>query len=193
MVSSSSRTRRFSASAPADLGAPLGVYLAAAGVGRIGLVDFDVVDNSNLQRQILFGTKDVGRPKIAAAADRPARSESRDPDRLTRYETRLHQRKRPRTLFKDYDIIVDGTDNFPTRYLVNDACVLLGKPNVYGSIFRFEEARATIFAYPGAARAIAASIPSRPRRASCLRALAKAAFSACSSPESSARSRLPKR
>ena len=127
------------------LGAPLGVYLAAAGVGRIGLVDFDVVDNSNLQRQILFGTKDVGRPKIAAAADR-----LRDLNpaiQIDTYETRLTS-ENALDLFKDYDIIVDGTDNFPTRYLVNDACVLLGKPNVYGSIFRFE-GQATIFAYPG--------------------------------------------
>jgi adenylyltransferase/sulfurtransferase len=127
------------------LGAPLGVYLAAAGVGRIGLVDFDVVDNSNLQRQILFGTKDVGRPKIAAAADR-----LRDLNptiQIDTHEVRLTS-ENALDLFKDYDIIVDGTDNFPTRYLVNDACVLLGKPNVYGSIFRFE-GQATIFAYPG--------------------------------------------
>jgi sulfur-carrier protein adenylyltransferase/sulfurtransferase len=127
------------------LGAPLGVYLAAAGVGRIGLVDFDVVDNSNLQRQILFGTKDVGRPKIAAAADR---LRDLNPEiEIVTYETRLTS-ENALELFKDYDIIVDGTDNFPTRYLVNDACVLLGKPNVYGSIFRFE-GQATIFAYPG--------------------------------------------
>jgi adenylyltransferase/sulfurtransferase len=127
------------------LGAPLGVYLAAAGVGRIGLVDFDVVDNSNLQRQILFGTKDVGRPKIAAAADR---LRDLNPDiQIETFETRLTS-DNALELFKDYDIIVDGTDNFPTRYLVNDACVLLGKPNVYGSIFRFE-GQATIFAYPG--------------------------------------------
>jgi molybdopterin/thiamine biosynthesis adenylyltransferase/rhodanese-related sulfurtransferase len=127
------------------LGAPLGVYLAAAGVGRIGLVDFDVVDNSNLQRQILFGTKDVGRPKIAAAADRLC---DLNPEiQIDTFETRLTS-DNALDLFKDYDIIVDGTDNFPTRYLVNDACVILGKPNVYGSIFRFE-GQATIFAYPG--------------------------------------------
>jgi sulfur-carrier protein adenylyltransferase/sulfurtransferase len=127
------------------LGAPIGVYLAAAGVGRIGLVDFDVVDHSNLQRQILFGTKDVGRPKIAAAADR---LRDLNPEiRIDTFETRLTS-ENALELFKDYDIIVDGTDNFPTRYLVNDACVLLGKPNVYGSIFRFE-GQATIFAYPG--------------------------------------------
>jgi sulfur-carrier protein adenylyltransferase/sulfurtransferase len=127
------------------LGAPLGVYLAAAGVGRVGLVDFDVVDNSNLQRQILFGTKDVGRPKIAAAADR---LRDLNPEiEIDTYETRLTS-DNALELFKPYDIIVDGTDNFPTRYLVNDACVILGKPNVYGSIFRFE-GQATIFAYPG--------------------------------------------
>jgi molybdopterin/thiamine biosynthesis adenylyltransferase/rhodanese-related sulfurtransferase len=127
------------------LGAPLGVYLAAAGVGRIGLVDFDVVDNSNLQRQILFGTKDVVRPKIAAAADRLC---DLNPEiQIDTFETRLTS-DNALDLFKDYDIIVDGTDNFPTRYLVNDACVILGKPNVYGSIFRFE-GQATIFAYPG--------------------------------------------
>jgi sulfur-carrier protein adenylyltransferase/sulfurtransferase len=127
------------------LGAPLGVYLAAAGVGRIGLVDFDVVDNSNLQRQILFGTKDVGRAKIAAAADR---LRDLNPEiQIDTYETRLTS-DNALDLFKPYDIIVDGTDNFPTRYLVNDACVILGKPNVYGSIFRFE-GQATIFAYPG--------------------------------------------
>jgi adenylyltransferase/sulfurtransferase len=127
------------------LGAPLGVYLAAAGVGRIGLVDFDVVDHSNLQRQILFGTKDVGRAKIEAAADR---LQDLNPEiQIDRYETRLTS-DNALELFQDYDIIVDGTDNFPTRYLVNDACVLLKKPNVYGSIFRFE-GQVTIFGYPG--------------------------------------------
>ena len=126
------------------LGAPLGVYLAAAGVGRIGLVDFDVVDHSNLQRQILFGTKDVGRAKIEAAADR---LQDLNPEiQIDRFETRLTS-DNALELFKDYDIIVDGTDNFPTRYLVNDACVLLKKPNVYGSIFRFE-GQVTIFGYP---------------------------------------------
>src|SRR6202789_3183613 len=127
------------------LGAPLGLYLAAAGVGRIGLIDFDTVDSTNLQRQILFGTKDVGRPKIAAAADR-----LRDLNptiEITTHETRLTS-ENALDLFKDYDIIVDGTDNFPTRYLVNDACVLLGKPNVYGSIFRFE-GQVSIFGAPG--------------------------------------------
>ncbi|HKN60563.1 MAG TPA: ThiF family adenylyltransferase, partial [Candidatus Acidoferrales bacterium] len=106
------------------LGAPLGLYLAAAGVGRIGLVDFDSVDLTNLQRQILFSTTDVGRPKIEAAAER---LHNLNPDiQIDRYETRLTS-ENALELFKDYDIVVDGTDNFPTRYLVNDACVLLKK------------------------------------------------------------------
>ena len=127
------------------LGAPLGVYLAAAGVGRIGLVDFDTVDLTNLQRQILFNTTDVGRPKIEAAADRLRHM---NPEiQIEMFETRLTS-ENALDLFKDYDIIVDGTDNFPTRYLVNDACVLLGKPNVYGSIFRFE-GQVSIFGAPG--------------------------------------------
>ncbi len=127
------------------LGAPLGLYLAAAGVGRIGLVDFDVVDTTNLQRQVLFGTSDVGRPKTQAAANR---LRNLNPDiRIDTYETQLTSAN-ALELFKDYDIIVDGTDNFPTRYLVNDACVITGKPNVYGSIFRFE-GQITVFGYPG--------------------------------------------
>ena len=126
------------------LGAPLGLYLAAAGVGRIGLVDFDVVDSTNLQRQVLFGTSDVGRPKITAAADR---LRNLNPDiQIDTFETHLSS-DNALDIMKDYDIIVDGTDNFPTRYLVNDACVMLGKPNVYGSIFRFE-GQITIFGYP---------------------------------------------
>lgn len=127
------------------LGAPLGLYLAAAGVGRIGLVDFDSVDFTNLQRQVLFGTTDVGRPKIEAAADH---LRNLNPEiQIDTFETRLTS-ENALELFRDYDIIVDGTDNFPTRYLVNDACVLLGKPNVYGSIFRFE-GQITIFGAPG--------------------------------------------
>ncbi|HXX20013.1 MAG TPA: molybdopterin-synthase adenylyltransferase MoeB [Candidatus Acidoferrum sp.] len=127
------------------LGAPLGLYLAAAGVGHIGVVDFDVVDFTNLQRQVLFGTSDIGRPKITAAADR---LRNLNPDiRIDAIEERLSS-ENALELFRDYDIIVDGTDNFPTRYLVNDACVLLGKPNVYGSIFRFE-GQITVFGYPG--------------------------------------------
>lgn len=123
------------------LGAPLGMYLAAAGVGRMGLVDFDVVDASNLQRQIIHGTKDVGRPKIASARDR---IQDINPHvEIETHETRLTSENALR-LFVNYDVIVDGTDNFPTRYLVNDACVLTGKPNVYGSIFRFE-GQASVF------------------------------------------------
>jgi molybdopterin/thiamine biosynthesis adenylyltransferase/rhodanese-related sulfurtransferase len=127
------------------LGAPLGLYLAAAGVGHLGLVDFDVVDSSNLQRQVTFTTADVGRPKSEAAK---ARLSALNPAiEIVSYETRLTS-DNALELFRDYDIIVDGTDNFPTRFLVNDACVLLGKPNVYGSIFRFE-GQATVFGYPG--------------------------------------------
>src|SRR5580692_8109663 len=126
------------------LGAPLGLYLAAAGVGRLGIVDFDVVDFTNLQRQITFSTSDVGRPKIQAAKERLA---GMNPlIRIDTYETKLSS-SNALELFKDYDIIVDGTDNFPTRYLVNDACVLLGKPNVYASIFRFE-GQITVFGAP---------------------------------------------
>ncbi|HLQ00453.1 MAG TPA: molybdopterin-synthase adenylyltransferase MoeB [Candidatus Limnocylindria bacterium] len=127
------------------LGAPLGLYLAAAGVGRLGLVDFDVVDFTNLQRQVTFGTTDVGRPKIEAARERLS---NLNPEiQIVTHETKLTS-ENALEILREYDIIVDGTDNFPTRYLVNDACVLLGKPNVYGSIFRFE-GQATIFGYPG--------------------------------------------
>ena len=126
------------------LGAPLGLYLAAAGVGTLGIVDFDKVDFTNLQRQVAFGTSDVGRPKIEAAAERLG---NLNPEiQVKGYETQLTS-ENALEIFRDYDIIVDGTDNFPTRYLVNDACVLLGKPNVYGSIFRFE-GQASIFGYP---------------------------------------------
>jgi adenylyltransferase/sulfurtransferase len=126
------------------LGSPLGLYLAAAGIGRIGLVDFDVVDFSNLQRQVLHGTADVGRTKLQSARDRLT---AINPEvRLDLYETRLTSAN-ALELFKPYDLIIDGTDNFATRYLVNDACVLLGKPNVYGSIFRFD-GQASVF-YPG--------------------------------------------
>ena len=127
------------------LGAPLGMYLAAAGVGRIGLVDFDVVDFTNLQRQVIHGTKDVGRKKLDSAAD--TMLDINPFVEIDRHETALTSENALQIL-KDYDLVVDGTDNFPTRYLVNDACVLLGKPNVYGSIFRFE-GQATVFAYPG--------------------------------------------
>ncbi len=127
------------------LGAPLGLYLAAAGVGRLGLVDFDVVDFSNLQRQITFSTDDVGRKKSEAARERLSRMNPQI--QIDTFETRLTS-ENALELFKGFDIIVDGTDKFPTRYLINDACVLLGKPNVYGSIFRFE-GQATVFGYPG--------------------------------------------
>ncbi|HYM08239.1 MAG TPA: molybdopterin-synthase adenylyltransferase MoeB, partial [Terriglobales bacterium] len=127
------------------LGAPLGMYLAAAGVGRIGIVDFDVVDFTNLQRQVIHGTNDVGRKKLDSAAET---MQGINPHiRIDKHEAMLSS-ENALELFKDYDIIVDGTDNFPTRYLVNDACVLTGKPNVYGSIFRFE-GQATVFAYQG--------------------------------------------
>ena len=129
------------------LGAPLGMYLAAAGVGRLGIVDFDVVDESNLQRQIVHGTRDVGRPKIESARDRL--SDINPHVEIETYEMRLTS-ENALELFRDYDIIVDGTDNFPTRYLVNDACVLTGKPNVYGSIFRFEGQASVFWAERGA-------------------------------------------
>src|SRR5215207_5830063 len=124
------------------LGSPLGLYLAAAGIGRIGLVDFDVVDTSNLQRQIIHGTPDVGRAKLDSAKDRlNALNPNVD---IETYDEALSSENALR-LFEPYDVILDGTDNFPTRYLVNDACVLSGKPNAYGSIFRFE-GQASVFA-----------------------------------------------
>jgi adenylyltransferase/sulfurtransferase len=127
------------------LGSPLALYLAAAGVGRIGIVDFDVVDESNLQRQVLHGTKDVGRPKLQSAVDRL--HDLNPYIRIDTYETMLRA-DNALEICQDYDIIIDGTDNFQTRYLANDVCVLLGKPNVYGSIFRFE-GQASVF-HPGA-------------------------------------------
>ena len=125
------------------LGAPVGLYLAAAGVGRIGLVDFDVVDASNLQRQVIHGTRDLGRKKLDSAADRMT---DINPNlQIDKFDTGLTS-ENALEILRDYDLVIDGTDNFPTRYLVNDACVLLKKPNVYGSIFRFE-GQATVFAY----------------------------------------------
>ncbi|MCU1283987.1 MAG: Sulfur carrier protein adenylyltransferase ThiF [Acidobacteriales bacterium] len=124
------------------LGSPLAMYLAAAGVGTIGLVDFDVVDFTNLQRQIIHFTSDVGRPKLESAAEKLAQINPFV--EVRKFETRLTS-ENALEIFKDFDIIVDGTDNFPTRYLVNDACVISGKPNVYGSIFRFE-GQASVFA-----------------------------------------------
>jgi adenylyltransferase/sulfurtransferase len=123
------------------LGSPIGLYLAAAGIGRLGIVEFDVVDETNLQRQILHGTKDVGRKKVESARDR-----IRDVNphvEVVAHETRLTS-ENALDIVRGYDLVVDGTDNFATRYLVNDTCVLLGKPNVYGSIFRFE-GQSTVF------------------------------------------------
>jgi len=124
------------------LGSPLALYLAAAGVGTLGIVDFDVVDYTNLQRQIIHSTADVGRKKLDSAAEK---LKAINPFlNIRKFETRLSS-DNALELFRDFDIIADGTDNFPTRYLVNDACVLTGKPNVYGSIFRFE-GQASVFA-----------------------------------------------
>jgi molybdopterin/thiamine biosynthesis adenylyltransferase/rhodanese-related sulfurtransferase len=124
------------------LGSPLALYLTAAGIGTLGLVDFDVVDSSNLQRQIIHSTKDIGRKKIDSAEEK---LKALNPAiHIVKHETMLTSAN-ALDILKDYDIVADGTDNFPTRYLVNDACVLLGKPNVYGSIFRFE-GQASVFA-----------------------------------------------
>jgi sulfur-carrier protein adenylyltransferase/sulfurtransferase len=127
------------------LGSPLLLYLAAAGIGRIGIVDFDVVDHSNLQRQVIHGTSWVGKPKIESAKNRI--HEINPYCQVDLYNTALSAAN-ALDIIRPYDIVVDGTDNFPTRYLVNDACVLLDKPNVYGSIFRFE-GQATVFNYEG--------------------------------------------
>ena len=124
------------------LGSPLTLYLAAAGVGTLGIVDFDVVDFTNLQRQVIHGTSDVGRKKLDSAED--TLREINPNVEIRKFETRLTSAN-ALEIFREFDIIADGTDNFPTRYLVNDACVLSGKPNVYGSIFRFE-GQASVFA-----------------------------------------------
>jgi adenylyltransferase/sulfurtransferase len=126
------------------LGSPLTLYLAAAGVGTLGLVDFDVVDVSNLQRQIIHTTLDIGRPKIDSAEEK---LKALNPDLVVNRHEFAVDSSNALELFADYDVIIDGTDNFPTRYLVNDACVLLGKPNVYGSIFRFD-GQASVFFPP---------------------------------------------
>jgi molybdopterin/thiamine biosynthesis adenylyltransferase/rhodanese-related sulfurtransferase len=128
------------------LGSPLALYLAAAGVGTLGMVDFDVVDFTNLQRQVIHDTHDVGRPKLESARD-TIRDINPNVE-VIGHETRLTS-ENALDIFKDYDIVADGTDNFPTRYLVNDACVLLGKPNVYGSIFRFEGQASVFYAEQG--------------------------------------------
>ncbi len=125
------------------LGSPLLLYLTAAGVGTIGILDFDVVDDSNLQRQVLFSVDDVGKPKVEAAKKRLERLNSHVNFQV--YNTMLTS-KNALEIIKEYDLVADGTDNFPTRYLVNDACVILGKPNVYGSIFRFE-GQVSVFNY----------------------------------------------
>ena len=126
------------------LGCPISLYLAAAGVGTIGLVDFDTVDASNLQRQILFTTEDVGKPKVEVAAKR---LKALNPDVVVNTYAVALKSDNIMDILKDYDMIIDGTDNFPTRYLTNDAAVLQGKPNVYGSIFRFE-GQVTVFKAP---------------------------------------------
>jgi adenylyltransferase/sulfurtransferase len=127
------------------LGSPSALYLAAAGIGRIGIVDFDVVDFTNLQRQVIHGTPDVGRPKLVSAEEK---IEAINPNvQVDRYEALLSS-ENALEIVQPFDVVVDGTDNFPTRYLVNDACVLLGKPNCYGSIFRFD-GQATVFQYQG--------------------------------------------
>ena len=126
------------------LGSPLGLYLSAAGAGTLGLVDFDLVDFSNLQRQVIHGTENVGQPKVESAR---ARILSINPEvKVNVYSTRL-TRENTLDILRDYDVVIDGTDNFPTRYLVNDACVFLKKPLVYGSIFRFD-GQATVFKTP---------------------------------------------
>jgi adenylyltransferase/sulfurtransferase len=127
------------------LGSPIAMYLAAAGIGYLGIVDADVVDRSNLQRQIIHGTRDIGRRKTDSAADRLA--EINPNVHVTRIDEALSS-SNALEILAQYDIVVDGTDNFPTRYLVNDACVILGKPNVYGSIIRFE-GQASVFAHEG--------------------------------------------
>jgi adenylyltransferase/sulfurtransferase len=128
------------------LGSPLLLYLGAAGVGRLGIVDFDIVDFTNLQRQVIHGTADVGRSKLESA--QATIREINPHVEVVGYDARLTS-ENALELFRDFDIIVDGTDNFPTRYLVNDACVLLGKPNVYGSIFRFEGQASVFYARQG--------------------------------------------
>lgn len=128
------------------LGSPLAMYLAAAGVGRLGLVDYDVVDHTNLHRQVIHGTKDVGRPKLESAKETIL--DINPHVQVDLYEEPLTSENALR-IFEPYDVIIDGTDNFPTRYLTNDACVLLGKPNVYGSIFRFEGQVSVFYAEEG--------------------------------------------
>ena len=169
------------------LGSPASLYLAAAGVGTIGIIDPDVVDDSNLQRQIVHSTERLGEPKVDSAK---RTIEALNPDvTVVPFEERLDSENVERILADGWDVIVDGTDNFPTRYLVNDASVWHGIPVVHGSIYRFE-GQVTVF-HPGTGRATAACIPLR-RRPSSRRAARRAACSA-SSRGSSARSRAARR
>jgi adenylyltransferase/sulfurtransferase len=168
------------------LGSPAALYLAAAGIGTLGLVDFDVVDFSNLQRQIIHGTPDVGRSKLESAQ---SRIEALNPEVHVETFDAHFSVANAKTLVEAFDVIVDGTDNFPARYLVNDACVIYGRPNAWGSIFRFE-GQAPCSPRP-AVRATAACIRSRRRRGS-FRAARRRACSACCR-GSSAPSRRPRR
>jgi adenylyltransferase/sulfurtransferase len=140
------KTARVLAIGAGGLGSPLALYLAAAGIGTLGIVDFDVVDESNLQRQIIHGTSDIGRPKMESARDR---IQDINPNVCVEEFEEALSSENALDIFRDFDVIVDGTDNFPTRYLVNDASVLLGKPNVYGSIFRFEGQASIFYAKEG--------------------------------------------
>jgi len=168
------------------LGCPTAQYLAAAGVGRIGLIDDDVVSASNLQRQILYSTADIGRLKVDVAKERLI---GLNPDvTVEPYAMRLDS-SNAMQLFAGYDVIVDGTDNFPTRYLTNDACVLLGKPNVHGSIFRFEGQASGFDARQGLV--IDASIPSHRRQVLCLPAPKGACWGSCQGRWRSYRRRRP--
>ena len=168
------------------LGSPVAMYLAAAGVGRLGIVDFDVVDYSNLQRQVIHGTPDVGRPKLESARDT---LQAINPEvHVETHEVALSSGNALDVL-GGYDVIVDGTDNFPTRYLVNDACVLLGKPNAYGSIFRFE-GQASVFAAKDGP-CYRCLYPEPRRRGSCRAAPRGACSGYC--PAWSAPSRRPRR
>ncbi|MDR2133473.1 MAG: molybdopterin-synthase adenylyltransferase MoeB, partial [Treponema sp.] len=128
------------------LGAPLALYLAAAGVGTLGIVDFDFVEESNLQRQVIHSSRDVGRPKVASAQDR---IKGINPKCNVITHNTMLTSANALDIIKEYDIVADGTDNYQTRYLVNDACVLLGKPNVYGSIFQFEGQASVFYAKEG--------------------------------------------
>lgn len=139
------------------LGSPTALYLAAAGVGTLGIIDHDTVDISNLQRQILHGTSDVGQPKVVSAK---ATLNEINPDvEIVMYQQRLSS-ENVFQLFEDYDLVIDGCDNFPTRYLINDACVMIGKPNIHGSIFQFE-GQVTVF-YPGKGPCYRCLYPSPP-------------------------------